>query len=110
MNGREKQMQERRAELKQSIARMAEAYPGVNHPDAKFSGAWIEVFFEGWAKVGFRSQMGHYWRRRPDDRVLSLCGVWKDLQYTIRGQVMIFEVGSFDKCSKCLRKRQKRKL
>jgi hypothetical protein len=109
VNDREKQLQERRTSLARSIAAMAAVYPGAVGPGAKFSGPWIEVFFEGWAKVGFRSRMGHYWRRRPEDRVLSMCGVSKALQYTIRGQVMIFEVGNFDKCAKCSRMRQRAK-
>lgn len=87
---------------------MAAVYPIVNDPRSKLSGPWLEVFFEGWAKVGFHAPMGHYWRRRPQDRVLSLCGISKELQYTIRGQVMIFEVGSFGKCVKCECKRMKR--
>ena len=102
MNDRERQLQARRAHN--------DAHRAAMPPGSKLSGPWIEVFFEGWAKVGFRSRMGHYWRRRPEDRVLSLCGISRALQYTIRGQVMIFEVGNFDKCAKCLRKRRRTRL
>jgi hypothetical protein len=99
VNDREKELRERRAHNDHLRATI---FAG-----AKFSGPWVEVFFEGWVKVGFHSNMGHYWRRRPEDRVLSTCGVWKDLEYTIRGQVMIFEVGNFPKCAKCALKRQR---
>lgn len=94
MNAREKTMAEKRAHNDAIRA----SFP----PGSKFSGPSIDTFFEGWAKVGFRSLMGHYWMRRPGDRLLSLCGVWKAIEYTIRGQMMIFEVGNFDKCARCL--------
>lgn len=72
----------------------------------KFSGPWMEAFSEGWALIGFTHRStGHYWRRQ-EDRVISLCGVSKALEYTILGQVMIFEVGNFEKCGKCLRGRE----
>ena len=109
MNGRENEMQERRASLARTIQEIEGLHPGILARGAKFSGPWIETFFEGWAKVGFCAPMGHYWRRRPGDRVLSTCGIWKDLQYTTKGQVMIFEVGNFEKCSKCVRMRRRSK-
>lgn len=103
MNWREKQMREKRA--------YNDAVRASMPPDSKFSGPTPDVFFEGWVLVGFHrgghERMAHYWRRRPGDRVLSMCGVSKTLEYTIRGQVMIFEIGNFPKCSKCVRKRQR---
>lgn len=103
MNDREKQLQERRAHN--------DAWRASLPPGSKFSGPSVDVFFEGWALVGWNlPRKGHYWRRRPGDRLLSMCGVWKVFEYTIKGQLMIFEVGNHEKCTKCLRMRRRARL
>lgn len=78
---------------------------------AKLSGPQLEVFLEGWALVGWNiPRKGHYWRRFGSLDLMSLCGVFKPIEYSggsVGPKMMIFEVGNFDKCHKCQRKRSK---
>jgi hypothetical protein len=100
MNGREKSMAEKRA--------YNDAIRAAMPPGSKLSGPTPDVFFEGWAHVGWNlPRKTHYWRRRPGDTLLSTCGVRKPVEYTIKGQMMIFEGGNFEKCSKCVQMRQR---
>jgi hypothetical protein len=84
-----------------------DAYRASLPPSTKYGGPRIDVFFEGWALVGWGfSNAGHYWRRRSDDQLLALCGLHKPIERTNRGQLMIFEVGNYSKCKRCERKRR----
>lgn len=69
---------------------------------AKFSGPQVDVFLEGWALVGWNiPRKGHYWRRFGSLDLMATCGIVRPIQYEKTGGMMIFEVGNFDRCSKC---------
>lgn len=75
-------------------------------PGAMFSGPSLNTLLEGWLRLGFRNgPITHYWRRGGTVDAVSLCGLQRSLTYTIRGQLMVFEIGNFPKCSKCSKKR-----
>jgi hypothetical protein len=85
-----------------SIA-MAQAHIAMKHgPGAKFSGAQILDFEEGWAIPCFHYGVAHHLRIIEGD-ILAKCG-WRRPAPRVRGQgIVLFGQGAFKRCVKCQR-------
>jgi hypothetical protein len=74
-------------------------------PGSMLSGPGLNVFLEGWVRVGFSNgKATHHWRRfvgGEEGEIISACSLRRRLTYTNRGQLMVFERGDFPKCQRC---------